>query len=72
MEKCQSITDFLKDKNSGLSGEKFYDFRIDKFKKELNKYNLFNDGQYRIIDLDKAWHATSSKNVYDDHGIQSI
>jgi hypothetical protein len=71
-KQVQNISDYVNDKNSNISGAKYYDDRVDRFTEALEGVGFYDDGTYDIKDLDEAWDNTTSTNVYDGRGIQSI
>ncbi|MEF1312022.1 hypothetical protein QTO01_18195 [Vibrio mytili] len=38
----------------------------------LEGVSHWENGEYDLSDLEKAWNDTASKMPYDDHGMQSV
>ncbi len=71
-DKTFTISKFIALKNSELSNAKYYDERIDRFMEALEGVSHWENGEYDLPDLEKAWNNTVSKNPCDDHGMESI
>ncbi|BBL87865.1 hypothetical protein VroAM7_05180 [Vibrio rotiferianus] len=71
-EKTLTISSFIKLKTSELSNAQYYNERIDRFMEALEGVSHWDNGEYDLSDLEKAWNDTASKMPYDDHGIQSV
>ncbi len=70
--KTFTISEFITLKNSDLSNAQYYDERLDRFMEALEGVSHWENGEYDLSDLEKAWNDTASKMVYDDHGMQSV
>lgn len=71
-EKTLTISSFIKLKTSELSNAQYYNERLDRFMEALEGVSHWDNGEYDLSDLEKAWNDTASKMPYDDHGIQSV
>ncbi|WP_350941011.1 hypothetical protein MRO13_18750 (plasmid) [Vibrio metschnikovii] len=71
-EKTFTISDFIALKNSELSNTQYYNERLDRFMEALEGVSHWENGEYDLSDLEKAWNDTASKMPYDDHGMQSV
>ncbi|HGZ7309442.1 MULTISPECIES: hypothetical protein [Vibrio] len=71
-EKTFTISDFIALKNSELSNAQYYNERLDRFMEALEGVSHWENGEYDLSDLEKAWNDTASKMPYDDHGMQSV
>ncbi len=71
-KKKLTISDFVALKNSELCNAQYYDERLDRFTEALEGVSYWENGEYDMSDLEKAWNNTASKVTYDDHGIQSV
>ncbi|HCG6615634.1 TPA: hypothetical protein NJ225_002156 [Vibrio parahaemolyticus] len=71
-DKTFTISKFIEFKNSELSKAKYYNERLDRFMEALDGVSHWENGEYDLPDLEKAWNDTASDNPYDDHGIQSV
>ncbi|EJG0713347.1 hypothetical protein ACIL2W_003258 [Vibrio parahaemolyticus] len=70
--KTFTISKFIALKNSELSNARYYDERLDRFMEALEGVSHWENREYDLPDLEKAWNDTASKNPYDDHGVQSV
>lgn len=71
-EKAFTITDFIALKNSELSNAQYFNERLDRFMGALDAVSHWENGEYDLSDLEKAWNDTASKIPYEDHGMQSV
>ena len=71
-EKTFIISDFIALKNRELSNAQYYNERLDRFMEALEGVSHWENGEYDLSDLEKAWNDTASKMPYDDHGMQSV
>ncbi|ELA9388330.1 hypothetical protein HJ120_04245 [Vibrio parahaemolyticus] len=71
-DKTFTISKFIEFNNSELSKAKYYNERLDRFMEALEGVSHWENGEYDLPDLEKAWNDTASDNPYDDHGIQSV
>ncbi|EGR0722885.1 MULTISPECIES: hypothetical protein [Vibrio] len=71
-DKTFTISKFIALKNSDLSNAQYYDERLDRFMEALEGVSHWENGEYDLSDLEKAWNDTASKIPYDDHGMQSV
>lgn len=71
-DKMFTISKFIALKNSDLSNAQYYDERLDRFMETLEGVSHWENGEYDLSDLEKAWNDTASKIPYDDHGMQSV
>jgi len=71
-DKTFTISKFIALKNSDLSNAQYYDERLGRFMEALEGVSHWENGEYDLSDLEKAWNDTASKMPYDDHGIQSV
>lgn len=71
-EKTFTISDFIALKNRELSNAQYYNERLDRFTEALEGVSHWENGEYDLSDLEKAWNDTASKMPYDDHGMQSV
>lgn len=71
-EKTFTISDFIAFKNRELSNAQYYNERLDRFTEALEGVSHWENGEYDLSDLEKAWNDTASKMPYDDHGMQSV
>ena len=71
-DKTFTISKFIALKNSDLSNAQYYDERLDRFMEVLEGVSHWENGEYDLSDLEKAWNDTASKIPYDDHGMQSV
>ncbi|HHF0552967.1 TPA: hypothetical protein ACPHT2_002614 [Vibrio antiquarius] len=71
-EKTFTISDFITLKNRELSNAQYYNERLDRFTEALEGVSHWENGEYDLSDLEKAWNDTASKMPYDDHGMQSV
>lgn len=72
IETTFTISDFITLKNSELSNAQYYNERLDRFIVALEGISCWDNGEYDLSDLEKAWNDTASKMPYDDHGMQSV
>ena len=69
--KFYTISEFIDIKNKELD-TKNYDGRIVRFKEALIGISSGENGEYDLLDLERAWSETASQNCYDDRGLFSI
>lgn len=71
-KKTFTISGFIALKNSELSNAQYYSERLDRFMEALEGVPHWDNGEYDLSELEKAWNDTASKIPYDDHGMQSV
>ncbi|WP_156144515.1 hypothetical protein [Vibrio hyugaensis] len=71
-KKTLTISEFIELKNSKLSNTEYYDERINRFIEALEGVSHWDNGEYDLSDLEKAWSETASQMPYNDRGLQSL
>ncbi|WP_434999007.1 hypothetical protein ACRZ5S_20750 [Vibrio scophthalmi] len=71
-DKTFTISNFIALKNRELSNTQYYDERLDRFMEALEGVSHWENGEYELLELEKAWNDTASKMPYDDHGMQAV
>jgi hypothetical protein len=64
-DKTFTISKFIEFKNSELSKAKYYNERLDRFMEALEGVSHWENGEYDLPDLEKAWNDTASDNPYE-------